>query len=53
MRSEFGNIWGSERTAGQTRQRIEGGDTETKLIKAEDRRGYLEVFSQRSTVTEI
>ena len=45
MRDSFGNFWGSEQSAGQTRERIHPGDTETKLMRAEDLRGYLELLA--------
>ena len=45
MRDSFGNFWGSEQSAGQTRQSIQTGDTETKLMRAEDLRGYLELLA--------
>ena len=45
MRNSFGNFWGSEQSAGETRQRIQGGDTGTKLMRAQDLRGYLEFLA--------
>ena len=45
MRNSFGNFWGSEQSAGQTRQRILTGNKETKLMRAEDLRGYLELLA--------
>ena len=45
MRDSFGNFWGSEQSAWQTRQSILTGDTETKLMRAEDLRDYLELLA--------
>ena len=45
MRNSFGNFWGSEQSAGETRQSIQTGDTETKLMRPEDLRGYLELLA--------
>ena len=56
MRNSFGNFWGSEQSAGQTRQSaqtgetetrqsVKTGETETRLRRAEDLRGYLELLA--------
>ena len=44
MPNSFGNFGVAGSQPGETKQRIQGGDTETKLMRAEDRRGYLEVL---------
>ena len=53
MHSSFGNLWGSEQSAEQTRQFIRSGDTETKQKKKADssylRLGAIHQVSKSAT----